>query len=167
MLTIHELHSLLYGFEETCDFKTSSVHPEDHPIFRVKIVPYLIGSALRNADPDERYFHVEFFPPDKAEIWEAKAWTDSLTRRLRLAGIVQTYYQTPEESSRAKVERSLIQHFKSCHLAFRHARALTEMLISGPENLTVLQLAGLPTPLAYELQTYRNSTQLNQTADPS
>jgi hypothetical protein len=157
MLTVSEIHSLLYGFEETCDAKLSSVHPEDHPIFRVKIVPYLIGSALRNADPEERYFHIEFFPPDKAEIWESKAWNDSLTRRLRLAGIVQTYYQTPEESSRAKMERALISHFKSCHLAFRHARALTEMLISGPENLTVLQLAGLPEQLAHELQLYRNT----------
>jgi len=162
MLTISEIHSLLYGFEETCDAKLSSVHPEDHPIFRVKIVPYLIGSALRNADPEERYFHIEFFPPDKAEIWESKAWNDSLTRRLRLAGIVQTYYQTPEESSRAHIERLLIQHFKSCHLAFRHARAITEMLISGPENLTVLQLAGLPAPLAHELQTYRNTIPLSE-----
>lgn len=157
MLTIHEIHSLLYGFEETCDCKTSSVHPEDHPIFRVKIVPYLIGSALRNADPEEKYFHIEFFPPDRAEIWESKAWTESLTRRLRLAGIVQTYYQTPEESSRAKVERSLIQFFKSRSLSFKTARALTELLVTGPDNPTVLQIAGLPIELAHELQFYRNS----------
>ena len=85
MLTISELHSLLYGFEELADFELESIHPDDHPIFRVKLAPYLIGSALRNADPEEKYFHVEFYPPDKAEIWESKAWTDSLTRRLRLA----------------------------------------------------------------------------------
>lgn len=158
MLTIHELHSLLYGFEEMADAKLRSVHPNDIPIFRVKIVPHLIGSAIRNADPDEKYFHVEFYPPEHAEIWEAKAWAESLTKRLRTAGFAYTSSRTIEETQRAMIESLLLKHFKTCNLAFRHARALTEMLISGPENPTVLQLAGLPAPLAHALQTYRNST---------
>lgn len=166
MLTIQELYSLLYGFEELCDIKPQSIHPEDHPIFRVKIVPFSIGAQIRNADSDEKYFHVEFYPPFHAEVWQSLAWNESLTRRLRTAGVVQTYFQTEEESARAKIERLLIAHFKGISLPFRHARALTEMLISGPENPTVLQLAGLPEAISHELQTYRNSS-LNQASDPS
>jgi len=157
MLTIQELYSLLYGFEELCDIKPQSIHPEDHPIFRVKLVPFNIGAQIRNADSDEKYFHVEFYPPFHAEVWQSLAWNESLTRRLRTAGIVQTYFQTEEESARAKIERLLIAHFKALSLPFRHARALTEMLISGPENPTVLQLAGLPEAISHELSQYRNS----------
>ena len=157
MLTVQELYSLLYGVEELCDIKPQSIHPADHPTFRVKIVPFALGAQIRNADNEEKYFHVEFYPPDHAEVWQSLAWNDSLTRRLRTAGVVQTYFQTEEESNRAKVERLLIAHFKSLSLPFRHARALTEMLISGPDNPTVLQLASLPETISHELSLYRNA----------
>lgn len=158
MLSIKELHDLLYSsFEELAGITPLSVHPQDLPTFRVKIVPFTLGSVIRNNDPDERYFHVEFYPPAHAEIWQSQAWADSLTRRLRLAGVVQTYFQTPEESARSKIERLLISHFKASNLPFRHARAITELLISGPDNPTVLQLAGLPAELAHELSVYRNT----------
>lgn len=158
MLSIQELHHLLYdSFEELASIHPLSIHPQDHPTFRVKIVPFSLGAAIRNHDPDEKYFHVEFYPPLHAEVWQSQAWQDSLTRRLRIAGVVQTYFQTPEESARAKVERLLISHFKASHLPFRHARAITELLLSGPDNPTVLQLAGLPVEISHELSLYRNS----------
>lgn len=155
----HTLAQFLYGFDEFFGCRPYSIHPSDYPSFRVHIIPFSIGSQIRNADPDEAIFHVEFYPPDRAELWHSAAWRDSLTRRLRVAGIVATYYQTPQESARCDIERKLILHFKTLHLAFRHARALTEMLLSGPENPHVYDLAILPPELVHAIKSYRNTSQ--------
>jgi len=152
-----DLHSLIYGFDEYFSSSPLSVHPNDRPIFKVHIVPFHIGTSIRNSDPDESKFHVEFYPPDRAEVWNAKAWCESLTKRLRLAGQVLTFFQTEEESRRSTLERLLINHFKSISLSFRHARALTEMLIAGPENPHIHDLAILPPEIVHQLKQYRES----------
>lgn len=152
----HTLAQFLYGFDEFFGCRPASIHPSDYPSFKVYIVPHEIGVNIRNSDPEETMFHVEFYPPDRAELWHTLAWRDSLTRRLRIAGQVSTYYQTPQESVRSSLDRRLIAHFKSLHFPFRHARALTEMLISGPESPHVYDLAVLPPEIIHDLKQYRS-----------
>lgn len=152
----HTLAQFLYGFDEFFGCRPYSVHPSDYPSFKIHVVPFSIGSQIRNADPDESTFHVEFYPPDRAEVWHTISWRESLTRRLRLAGQVLAYSQTPTESARASIERRLIQHFKSLHFSFKHARALSEMLLSGPENPHVYDLAILPPELTHDIKQYRS-----------
>lgn len=159
-LPLHDLHSLLYGFDQFFGRRPTSVHPHDSPTFRIHQIPFDLGTAIRNADPDESFFHVEFIPPDRAELWHSVAWRDSLTRRLRIAGVVGTYQQTPRESTRGDIERKLILHFKNTlHIAFKHARALTEMLLDGPENPHVYDLAILPPEIVHAIKSYRNTPQ--------
>ena len=155
MPTLSEIYHLLYGFDEFFAVRPESIHPHDSPTFKVHLIPFSLGRELRDADPAESLFHVEFYPPDRAELWNAKAWSDSLTKRLRVAGQVATYYRSPREQARLDLESSFLRHFKSIGLPFRHARALSELLISGPENPSVLQLAALPEELSHALKTYR------------
>lgn len=159
-LSLSDLHSLLYGFDEFFGDRSRSLSVHERPIFPILIIPYSLGVAFRNHDSLEKYFHVEFIPPHKAEIWNSKAWHDSLTRRLRLAGAVQSFAQTPQEAQRSELEGKLLHYFsKICHLRFAHARAMTEFLISGPDSPDILQLAGLPMDLAHLLQNYRESNE--------
>lgn len=155
-ISLPDLHSLIYGFEEFFAAGPISVHPSDRPIFKVHVVPFHIGVSIRNADPDESKFHVEFYPPDRSEVWNAHAWSESLTKRLRLAGQVSTYFQTSAEAQRSTLERALITHFKSLNLPFRHARALSEMLIAGPENPHIYDLVTIPPEIVAQLNSYRN-----------
>lgn len=164
-MNLNDLYHLLYGFDQFFASRPQSIHPHDSPIFKVHVIPFDLGTDIRNSDPDEAFFHVEFYPPDRAELWNSKAWNESLTKRLRLAGQVTTYYRTPDEQLRADLECNLIKYFKAISLPFRHARALTELLTSGPENPTVLQLAALPPELIHQLQNYRNHVSGNSESE--
>lgn len=159
-LSLPSLHSLLFSFDEFFGERPASLNIHDRPIFPILIIPYQLGVAIRNADIEERYFHIEFDPqfPDRADLWNSKAWHESLTKRLRLAGQVATYAMSPREALRAELSTKLLIFFKTCKLKFSHAQAMAEFLISGPESPSVLQLAGLPIELAHLLQSYRNTS---------
>jgi len=130
-VNLNDLYHLLYGFDQFFASRPQSIHPHDSPIFKVHVIPFDLGTDIRNSDPDEAFFHVEFYPPDRAELWNSKAWNESLTKRLRLAGQVTTYYCTPDEQLRADVECNLIKHFKSVSLPFRHARRWDNLFGAG------------------------------------
>lgn len=166
-LSLPTLSSLLYSFDEFFGERPASLNIHDRPIFLILIIPYALGVQIRNADIEEKFFHIEFDPahPDRADLWNSKAWAESLTKRLRLAGQVATYAMSPREVLRSELSGKLLLFFKSCKLKFSHAQAMTEFLISGPDSPTVLQLAGLPADISHLLQSYRNSNE-TQTEKP-
>jgi len=81
-LEVKHLHALLFVAPECEQARPQSIHRNDSPIERVKVVPHDLGKFIAELDPNEQYFHVEFWAPH-AEIWSARAWRDSLTRLLR------------------------------------------------------------------------------------
>ena len=85
-LNIADLHSLLYGYDMFESVTPLSLHPLDRvTIHRIRIVPLEIGAAIGAGDVAGKYFHIEFFPAiNRAEIWSAQAWRESLTRHLKL-----------------------------------------------------------------------------------
>lgn len=163
-ISLSDLASCLYGFDDFFGDRPASPHPLDRPIQPVIIVPYSFGLALMTADVDNSTFHVELFPPHKAEVWSKQAWDESIIRRLRIAGKTTFAERSPIEATRAALESQLITFFRS-YLSFRHARLMAELLISGPENPGVLRLAGLPVELANSLTHYRNAL-TNPAEDP-
>jgi len=154
-MTISELYYLLYEHPELAHIKLH-VSRNDFPEVAVKVIPLDIAVFIRDNDPEESHFHVEFFPTH-AELWEGKCWRNSITRRLKHAGVYANTQATTTELTLHKLQHNLLSHFKSCGLPFRHARDMTEMLISGPQNPGLLQLAALPPELQGELRAYRTN----------
>lgn len=165
-LSLPDLYSLLYSFDQF--FGERPIHLSDHdrPIFPIRIVPLHIGTLLRDTDKEEKYFHVEF-TPHQAEVWNAKAWMDSITRRLRIAGHTAHAKQSPIEALYSSTNSKLIFYFtRQCHMRHAHAQAMAEYLLNGPENPTLLQHAGLPLDISTSLKQYRELIE-NRTQSPS
>lgn len=155
-LSITDLHSLLYSYDQFFGCRPVHLSTHDRPFFPIRIVPLEIGTLLRDTDPQEKYFHVEF-TPSQAEVWNAKAWQDSITRRLRIAGASVSSQQSPEEALYSSTSSSLIHYFtRQCRMRFAHAQAMAEYLLTGPENPTLLQHAGLPLDLSSNVTKYRD-----------
>jgi len=152
-MTLTQLYHLLYEHPELTHIKLH-ISRSDHPELPVKIIPLDIAAFIRDNDPDENQFHIEFFP-SHGELWEAKCWRNSITRRLKHVGVYANISATPEELTLHKLQHNLLSHFKSCGLPFKIARDMTEVLISGPDNPALLQLAALEPELQTELLTYR------------
>lgn len=76
------LFLLIYDAANAITVPPRSIHPNDHPIERVLVIPHNLGKFLAELDPTESLFHVEFWAP-YAEVWSARAWRESITRRLR------------------------------------------------------------------------------------
>lgn len=155
-LSIADLYSLLYSYDQFFGSRPVHLSTHDRPFFPIRIVPIEIGTLLRDTDPAEKYFHVEF-TPSQAEVWNSKAWADSITRRLRIAGAFVSSQQSPEEALYSSTSASLIHYFtRQCRMRFAHAQAMAEYLLTGPENPTLLQHAGLPLDLSSNVTKYRD-----------
>lgn len=154
-MTLLQLYHLLYEHPELAHIKRH-ISRSDHPELPVKIIPLDIAAFIRDNDPNEAHFHIEFFP-SHGELWEANCWRNSITRRLKHAGIYANTAASVEELTLHKLHHNLMTHFKSCGLPFKIARDMTEMLISGPDNPAILQLAALDPALQTELLTYREN----------
>ena len=161
-LSITDLHSLIFSYDQFWGNRPKHLSDHDRPIFPIHIVPVEIGTLLRDTDPNEKYFHVEF-TPSQAEVWNAKAWVDSITRRLRIAGHSVSAQQSPEEALYSSTSSSLIHYFtRQCRMRFGHAQAMAEYLLTGPENPTLLQHAGLPLDLSSNVTKYRELISRNR-----
>ena len=93
-LSARELAELLYP-NNLLD--PISPHPRDQPLYRVRVIPYILGKRLAEFDPAREFFHIEFFPgtkPPRAELWSRLAWDQSLTRRLRISAYANEHDPT-------------------------------------------------------------------------
>jgi len=152
-LNARTIFELMYG--EGDGLKPESVHVRDHPIDRVKVVPFNLGKILSTLDPESQFFHIEFFPQrNVAEIWSRRAWNDSLTRRLRLV----------------KTDDSLVAQRNSLHSEIRffiarksrcgseRADKLAELIISFDSTHDyLLQVLDAPVELIAALDKYRKN----------
>ena len=67
-----------YIFTEPIRSKT---HPSDFTPLKCRLE---IGQILQAKDPEETYFKVHLYPENRiAEIWAAREWNESLSKRLR------------------------------------------------------------------------------------
>jgi hypothetical protein len=78
-----DLSRLMFGDSKHWHQSPLSVHTSDSPIQRIKILSPELGRFIAELDPNEEFFHVEFFGTTHSEVWSALAWRESLTRRLR------------------------------------------------------------------------------------
>lgn len=127
------LLGLLTEFEDLLSIKPL-IHESDYPINRVRVIPVELGVAIKQADPDERYFHVELYynPPAHADLWTAKAWQESLTKRLR--NVKDGDVLQPVQSLRINEIQIAVNLRASYGLASEHARHAAEMLLRGDEE---------------------------------
>jgi len=130
-----------------------SIHIRDHPIDRVKVLPFNLGKLLAHLDPDEQFFHIEFYPQrNVAEVWSRRSWNESLTRRLRLVKDDDSLV------ARRNSLRSELRFFlaKTTRCGSERADKLADMLVSfGSENDYLLDLLSAPTELKNNLMKYR------------
>jgi len=168
-MTPSELYGLLYGFDEFFGQSARSVHPNDTPLLRVKLVPVSVGRELADLDPEHRHFNIEFYP-DRAEVWASNAWDTSLTLRLRRAGVTYSAEQTPLEAQRSELEANLFRYLRSLHFTVNHARQLVEILLENPSHPQAISLIGFPPDLIDKLHDYRDhlseTTPGSNTASP-
>lgn len=127
------LLQLLTEFEDLLNLRPL-IHPLDHPIHRVKVIPVELGVLIKQHDPTERYFHVEIYytTPAHADLWTAQAWQESLTKRLR--NVKDGEILQPVQSLRINEIQVAINLRASYGLASEHARHAAEMLLRGDEE---------------------------------
>lgn len=151
--SIADLHSLLYGFELYESAAAISKHPLDHiTLHKIRIVPIKVGVTLAEADPEGKLFHIEFFPSmERAEIWSAQAWRESLTRHLRLKDKQRAADPLYSLQSRLTiVESQIVHHLFSTvsttrSAAERAAQSITRS--ANPEYVKAFEIFNPPADL--------------------
>lgn len=160
------LHALMYTHESWGVLTPRLVHPADHPIERIKVVPHNIGCMIRDSDPTGVYFHVELDPPHRAEIWSARAWRESITRRIRHA---------PEHTDNTFVTRRRRLHSDMLYaIAHKTRRKYDEcsniadlILDYGEDYDAILSLLDLSSELQTRLAEYRKDRVTQQATIPT
>lgn len=157
MLGAAEIFSILYGADHL-EEPTRSIHPLDRPIQRVHVLPHSVGAYLAELDPNEKYFHVELRPPKFAELWSARAWKDSLTRRLRH---MPTQYDNSHVALRQAVLSELITIIaKASHKPFVACQQTAAAILAYPEQYDVmLDLLQLSPELRSKLKQLQTSNE--------
>lgn len=160
------LHALMYTHESWSVLTPRLVHPADHPIERIKVVPHSIGCLIRDADPSGVYFHVELDPPHRAEIWSARAWRESITRRIRHA---------PEHTDVSFVTRRRRLHNELLYAIAHKTRRkyddcsnIADLILDYDEDYdAILSLLDLSDDLQLKLSAYRKERLAQQAATSS
>jgi hypothetical protein len=161
-LTIADLHSLLYGFEEFESCNPISKHPCDHvTLHRIKIIPISVGLTLAEADKEGKLFHIEFYPAlHRAEVWSAQAWRESLTRHLRLKDKQRAADPLYSLQSRLVIlESQIVYHLFSTvattrSTAERVAQSITRS--ANPEYLKAFEIFNPPADLFNDVVAIRD-----------
>lgn len=137
-----------------------SPHPSDNPLFRVRVLPYDLGVRLANLDPNREHFHFEFFPhlnPPRVELWSARAWAESLTRRLRACSSTST--QTPEKGFHARYAALVVtlRNFIARLARLGHEKSVdaAEQFIKNPALDDVLVVMQAPAEIRNEIHAVR------------
>lgn len=152
--TTDVLASLMWGNQEFSLRPARSIDIHDHPIEKVKCLPFNLGKLLADADPEGNHFHIEWYPAEGvAEVWSKRAWDCSITRRLK--------HVTNNESDVAKRNRlrsELRFHFaKTAKCGSEQAEKLAELIINfGDANDFLLDTFKAPEELKQQLKDYRN-----------
>lgn len=82
LFSLSELHDLI--FNNTIAYSPRSLLPQDHPTLPVRVIPAALASRIQALDPEEKFFHLEFFPPHPyVDLWSTSAWNNSLSKRLK------------------------------------------------------------------------------------
>lgn len=149
-LSPESISALLYGFPEFAGARPVSVDPADTPLFRVKIIPFGLGVELKNDDPSEVFFHIELFAnasPPRAELWNAQAWHESLTKRFRHKRAEEREDKvTPLVADAACVRAELARIFVGSRgISIVTAQHAAEMLVYGEADQAeeIIELLGL------------------------
>lgn len=164
-LNIADLHSLLYGYDMFESVTPLSLHPLDRvTIHRIRIVPLEIGAAIGAGDVAGKYFHIEFFPAiNRAEIWSAQAWRESLTRHLKLKDKQRAADPLYSLQSRLTIiESRIVFHlFSTVAITRTRAEAVAQAITrsGNPYYLSTLELFGPPADLLDDIATIRGEFQ--------
>ena len=154
--TTKDLFALAFGDTRLSLRKIRSVHLSDCPIHRVKSIPYELGKLLVEQDPEENFFHVEFFTDEAtpaAEIWSAQAWKESLTHKLK-----HSRDDTSEVARRQVLMRD-IAYFIARTTKCGGARAsdVAKLIISFDDSHDyLLEIFKAPAELLQRLKDYRH-----------
>lgn len=153
--TTEVLSALMWGSQELSLRTARSIDIHDHPIERVKCLPFNIGKLLADADPEGNFFHIEWYPAEGvAEVWSKRAWEHSLTKRLK-----HVTDNTSDVARRNRLRRELQYHFaKTAKCGSDQAEKLAELILNfGDSNDFLLETFKAPTELIQQLKDYRGN----------
>lgn len=130
--------------------------PGDIVLNPIRIVPFRLGAAIAAADKDEKFFHVELFPPHHAELWSRQAWHESTTKRLRN---LPATTESPLITKARTIRTRLTQYIgRATHRGYDECLAVADLLMRGHDGSDMmLQLLEIPDELIALLRDYQNT----------
>lgn len=142
-------------YERDTNSSLLSVHPMDNPIYRVRPIPYDVALLLQQEDPEEHYFHIEFFPRlGRAELWIATAWKESISRLMKL--------KAEQDRPNAIASRINILEYKIARALMHQVHAerllaerVAQILVRGERTLNDIKPLTLPLDIVDELDALR------------
>lgn len=135
-LSLADIRNLIYGFDQFDFQRPLSCHPNEFPMFKVKIVPIEIGVTLAALDPDELYFkvfNIFLAKPPRSEIWHKRAWDESMTRKCGYKPA--TDYSGNGTTLHDRVQNLVYELTHSLSLSgitHRQAKVYAEQFVYGP-----------------------------------
>lgn len=135
-LSLGDIRNLIYGFDQFDFQRPLSCHPNEFPLYKIKIVPIEIGVTLAALDPNEEYFkvfNIFLAKPPRSEIWHKRAWDESMTRKCGYKPA--TDYSGNGTTLHDRVQNLVYDLMHSLSLSGitqRQARVYAEQFIYGP-----------------------------------
>ena len=135
-LSLADIRNLIYGFDQFDFQRPLSCHPNEFPMFKIKIVPIEIGVTLAALDPDELYFkvfNIFLAKPPRSEIWHKRAWDESMTRKCGYKPA--TDYSGNGTTLHDRVQNLVYELTHSLSLSgitHRQAKVYAEQFVYGP-----------------------------------
>ena len=135
-LSLADIRNLIYGFDQFDFQRPLSCHPNEFPMFKIKIVPIEIGVTLAALDPDELYFkvfNIFLAKPPRSDIWHKRAWDESMTRKCGYKPA--TDYSGNGTTLHDRVQNLVYELTHSLSLSgitHRQAKVYAEQFVYGP-----------------------------------
>lgn len=157
-LSPQDLSYLFHNYPQF-EFSTpTSIHPNDRPIYKVRIIPLDLGKQIAAEDNEEKYFHVELFPLlNRAELWNAQAWRESISRRIKLATVARDADPSTPLIVRLNHLEEQLKHAlcSQIHLRYANASGVAVLVLRGaltPDQQAFIELLGLPAELLLSIK---------------
>jgi hypothetical protein len=168
LFNLAELHDLI--FNNTIDARPKSLLPNDNPILPVRVITASLARRLFELDPEEQFFHLEFFPPHPyADLWSAQAWRESVSRKLKHNKELQAKYAATPLARREAIISELTDALRHRlpTLTASDARKFAIFYLATPASDTILTAFGVNPNLLLAMQKLRDELTPEQLTEES
>ncbi len=156
LFSLSELHDLI--FNNTIAVAPKSLLPQDHPTLPVRVIPADLANRIRALDPEEHFFHLEFFPPHPyVDLWSSQAWNESLSKRLKNnAALAAKFSASPLARREALITELTLQLRRLLpNLTNEKGREAAIFYLASPLIDDALLALGIPQPIITAMQALR------------